>query len=115
VTDPANMWGSVLPWPATLGTDVRVRRVPGARVVTDDGHPVLYLGPKNKHLVVFEAAVIDPVRLDRVVAALKGTLGYRSMSIDMVNGATVSTSEQTPLLLRAGFERSFKGLVLSRG
>jgi ATP-dependent Lhr-like helicase len=41
-TDPANPYGALLPWTGSSGE--RPRRVPGATVVTVDGHLVAYLG-----------------------------------------------------------------------
>jgi ATP-dependent Lhr-like helicase len=51
--DPANPYGSILPWPET-GTGARPRRVPGAWVVLHRGALALYMEKGGRTLLTFE-------------------------------------------------------------
>ncbi|MDB5212735.1 MAG: putative ATP-dependent helicase lhr, partial [Myxococcaceae bacterium] len=55
-TDPANPWGSLLPWPRENGADAPARspqRVPGARVIMHDGRLLAWLGRGGTSMVTF--------------------------------------------------------------
>ncbi|HMV65630.1 MAG TPA: hypothetical protein PKA64_02175, partial [Myxococcota bacterium] len=52
--------------------------------------------------------------LARAVAALREALGYRSLSVDRVDGLPARDHPEVARLLAAGFQRDFKGLVLTR-
>ncbi len=50
--DPANPYGSILPWPETTGGG-RPRRVPGSWVVLHEGEPALYMEKGGRTLLTF--------------------------------------------------------------
>ena len=55
-TDPANPWGSLLPWPREGGDAAPTRspqRVPGARVIMHDGKLLAWLGRGGSSMVTF--------------------------------------------------------------
>jgi ATP-dependent Lhr-like helicase len=56
-TDPANPFGTLLPWPATSNENQPApRRVAGAWLIMVRGTPVLYAGKRCRKLVTFQAA-----------------------------------------------------------
>jgi ATP-dependent Lhr-like helicase len=66
--DPANPYGSLLPWPET-GAGARPRRVPGAWVVLDAGELALYMEKGGRTLLTF-APLASPVVARRALSAL---------------------------------------------
>ena len=60
-TDPANPWGSLLPWPREpreagadgAGPGRSAQRVPGARVIMHDGKLLAWLGRGNQSILTF--------------------------------------------------------------
>src|SRR6185312_9829904 len=48
--DPANAWGSALPWPALRDGDARPARRVGASVVLVDGALALWVEPRGKRI-----------------------------------------------------------------
>ncbi|MBT1162334.1 MULTISPECIES: DEAD/DEAH box helicase [Bifidobacterium] len=51
VTDPANLTGSAIPWPANTG---RPTRRAGTMITLCHGKPVLYATPRSHHLLAFD-------------------------------------------------------------
>jgi ATP-dependent Lhr-like helicase len=52
-TDPANPWGSLLPWPRLDGATTAAQRTPGARVIQNDGKLLAWLGRGGQSLATF--------------------------------------------------------------
>ena len=105
-TDPAQVWGSVLPWPTTEEQRPRLRRVAGAKVVTVDGVPVLYVAANGRKLVTLPAARQDGPELEVAVKALNRAV------IAEVDGEPAVQSPLLSRLLSAGFARDYRGLRL---
>jgi ATP-dependent Lhr-like helicase len=113
--DPANPWGSVLPWPETGGAQgSRPKRIPGAWLLLHQGQPVLYLGPKGRQLTTFPSGLAtDDVRAAAFAAlqdlprlARRGTL-----IIEKIDGGPVADSPYLAQLLDAGFVNDYRGVA----
>ena len=117
--DPANPWGTLLPWPVTTG-DARTaarsgpRRVAGASVVLVNGAPVLYLAKGGKRLLTFPAADEDD-NLTLALTVLPGavrTSTRRALTVETIDGQPARDSRRTEALLEAGFVLDYRGLTL---
>lgn len=114
-TDPANPYGSLLPWPSPTRCDQegggRPRRVDGADVVLVDGELVLFLERGGGTLLTFEQ---DATLLRRAAGALAEVAPgrYRTLVLRRLDGEAALTT-QSPVksaLLEAGFIANPKGL-----
>jgi ATP-dependent helicase Lhr and Lhr-like helicase len=109
--DPAQPWGSVLPWPKRAGA--RAARVAGAYVVLLGGAPALFVERGGRSLVPLR----DPepewmgVALAALVAHVR-TSGQKRLAVERFDGAPVGDSEIMPLLLEAGFVAGPRRAVL---
>ena len=113
--DPANAYGSALPWPArpdeTPGGH-RPGRKAGALVVLADGELVLYVERGGKTLLSWTS---DPALLDPAAAALadavrEGALGR--LTVERADGGGVYDSPLARALEQAGFRPTPRGLRL---
>ena len=113
--DPANAYGSALPWPArpdeTPGGH-RPGRKAGALVVLADGELVLYVERGGKTLLSWTS---DPALLDPAAAALAdavraGALGR--LTVERADGGGVYDSPLARALEKAGFRPTPRGLRL---
>ena len=118
-SDPANPWGSILPWPTTNGDPRHAarsgpRRVAGASVVLVDGAPVIYLSRGGKRLLTFPAA--DDVEvLSLALTVLPGAARAapgRAMTVESIDGEPARASTRTDALLGAGFVLDYRGLTI---
>ncbi len=115
VIDPANPWGSLLPWPETgnpKGT--RPRRVAGAWLLHHNGQPLLYLGPAGRHLLTFPTGLQrDEIRAAAFVALqeMPGRTRRGSLIIEKIDGAPAATSPYLANLLEAGFVNDYRGVA----
>jgi ATP-dependent helicase Lhr and Lhr-like helicase len=101
-TDPANPYGTLLPWPATTG---RPARAAGAYVVVEDGELKLYLERGGRSLLTFGQVDVGHV------VALIGTLKKIKVEVQRVDGIDVNASALATLLREAGFGSSPRGMV----
>ncbi|HEY8642318.1 MAG TPA: DEAD/DEAH box helicase [Candidatus Dormibacteraeota bacterium] len=101
-TDPANPYGTLLPWPATAG---RPARAAGAYVVVEDGELKLYLERGGRSLLTF--GQVDVGHVVALLAALKKI----KVEVQRVDGIDVHASALAPLLREAGFGSSPRGMV----
>jgi ATP-dependent Lhr-like helicase len=102
-TDPANAYGSVLPWP---GADGRMARAAGAYCVIDHGDLVLYLEKGGRSLLTHGEVSVEHLRALISTATPGGRI-----EIQRVDGAAVSESPLAPLLREAGFTSTHRGLI----
>lgn len=109
-TDPANAWGSILPWPDTTG---KPRRVAGSRIGTFGGLPVLWLSASGTSVATFPASD-DTTALSAVVGALARDQGYRTLSVGKVDGRPALEHPARSALIAAGFTSDHRGLLLTR-
>ncbi len=112
-TDPANPYGSVLPWPALPeGTSHRPGRKAGALVVIVDGALALYVERGGKSVLAYAAG--DAV-LAAAATALARTISAGrvvKLGVESVNGLFVIGTPAGRALQAAGFGVTPKGLKL---
>ncbi len=132
VTDPANPYGSVLPWPfvqpgavqddSSGGLGRLLSRSVGANVVLRNGELVAYFRRGNSHLQIF-LPTEEPERsnaardLSRFLALLaRDQMQNREggMLISTVNGQPAGLSFLAPFLKDAGFQAAPRGFNLRR-
>ncbi len=112
--DPANPYGSLLPWPATRA-GVMPRRVAGAWVVLVAGRPLLYLGSSGRQILSFPQEGGGALAL--ALAALCGLprRGRGRLLIREIDGERALTSPLRGALLAAGFEPDYDALAPTPG
>ncbi len=100
--DPAQPYGSVLPWPKRAGG--RASRVAGAQVVLLNGEPALFVERGGKTLVPLREPEDEWLRqaLAALVAHVKRGRGKR-LAVERFDSVPVTESELLPLLVEAGF------------
>jgi ATP-dependent Lhr-like helicase len=117
--DPANPYGTLLPWPTIARPagepDSKPRRVAGAWVILDRGNPLLYVGPGGRQLITFPALAYEGA-LAMAIGAL-GQLpraGRRApLVVETIDGVSVYESPLAAALTQAGFRRDYRGLALA--
>lgn len=108
-TDPAQPYGSTIPWPITMG---RPTRSAGAVVVLVNGEPVVWCDPKSYSLVAFDGAHASTTWATALVELVKNGR-RRSLEIRKIDGAEISRdNDLVPALQAAGFVESYRGWVL---
>ncbi|HVJ94769.1 MAG TPA: hypothetical protein VM580_33510, partial [Labilithrix sp.] len=108
-TDPANPWGSLLPWPDANGRTAQ--RAPGARVVLVAGRLIAWLSRGGHHVATFfaeqePAASHDAAALARCLhelATIPRFEGPRSTMIATVDGVPAPESPIAAVLAEHGF------------
>ena len=108
-TDPANAYGSVLPWPESEG---RMGRAAGAFCVLDAGELVLYLERGGRSLITRGEVTAAHLAALIAVATRAG-----KVELQKVDGAPVMESPLNALLRESGFSSTHRSLVAyaSRG
>ncbi|MDX6389512.1 MAG: ATP-dependent helicase Lhr and Lhr-like helicase [Streptosporangiaceae bacterium] len=115
--DPANPYGSALPWPdrpdETPGGH-RPGRKAGALAVLADGHLVLYVERGGRTLLSWTSvpAVLGPSAAALADAVRGGALGR--LTVERADGAAVHDSPLAQALESAGFRPTPRGLRLRR-
>ena len=114
--DPANPYGSILPWPTTGGPDeTRPRRVPGAWVILVEGNPVLYVGATGRQVQTFpDLSSEERGELQAALRALHRLprVGRRGLlTIEKVDGIPVRESCHYQLIRSCGFEQDYRGMT----
>jgi ATP-dependent Lhr-like helicase len=109
--DPAQPYGSVLPWPKRAGA--RAARVAGAHVVLLGGEPALYVERGGRSLLPLREPDPDWLRpaIDALVEWVRSDRGRR-LSVERFDGRPVVESEALSLLVEAGFLAGPKRAVL---
>jgi ATP-dependent Lhr-like helicase len=102
-TDPANAYGTVLPWPHSDG---RMARAAGAYCVIDDGRLVLYLERGGRSLLT--NGEVQPAHLQALIAT--ATAAGR-VELQKVDGLSVMESPLRTALREAGFSQTHRSLV----
>ncbi len=110
--DPAQPYGSVLPWPQRPGEGHRaVARVAGAHVVLVDGEPAAFLERGARSLRTLPAFE----RPGAAEAALRGLAGLvsdgrlRALQLHRIDGEDSASSPYGAALAAAGFRRTYRG------
>ncbi len=120
--DPANPYGSILPWPgATSGDEGRGRpsRVSGAKVVLAGGRLVGFVGRSLETCVTF-LPDDEPMHSQCAAALAEGLARVqrggerRAILLSSIDGAPAKGSPLAPALIAAGFQQVGDGFVLRR-
>jgi ATP-dependent Lhr-like helicase len=106
-TDPANAYGSLLPWPRSDG---RMGRTAGAYVVLDDGLLKVYLERGGRSLLTTGEVTPEHLRALIGMAVLAGRV-----EVQRVDGVPVMDSPLNAMLREAGFTSTHRGLVAYAG
>ncbi len=104
--DPANVYGSILPWPEEAGG--RCARRAGASVVLHGGRLIAFVERGGKTVLTFAD---DP---ELVVAGLREmglAAGSQRWTVETVDGQPVNGSPLRASLEQAGFVPGYKGLT----
>ncbi|WP_344097599.1 DEAD/DEAH box helicase [Nocardiopsis tropica] len=114
-TDPANPFGTDLPWPRGAEDSApasRPGRNPGAVVVVDSGRPTLYVGRGGRSVLTFGS---PPDLLERAARALAGVVregALGALTVERSDGTEVFGTPVDAALVSAGFHVTPKGLRL---
>lgn len=116
-TDPAQVYGAALSWPARPGQDIghRPGRKAGAILVQVDGEPILYLERGGRTLLTWPT---DSAPLDAAVDCLAAAISSGRLptaTITKVDGVDAFAAPIAPQLLAAGFRQTPRGLRLRTG
>jgi len=115
--DPANAFGSALPWPARPGEVPgahRPGRKAGALVVLSGGHLVLYVERGGKTLLSWtsDPEILVPAAAGLAEAVRGGALGR--LTVERADGTGVYDTPLAQALADAGFRPTPRGLRLRR-
>jgi ATP-dependent Lhr-like helicase len=115
-TDPANAYGSALPWPAIPDVAARPQRAAGARVILDQGRLLGFLSRTGQHLMTFLPD--EPDEYDASAATLAQALTAAAHTepvlLARIDGQAAQQSPFASVLERAGFVTTSKGLLCRR-
>ncbi len=104
-TDPANPYGSLIPWPECAG---RPRRAAGTFVVLRGGEPALYVEKNARRVLTFPAFdEKTPAALDELALRARGKI----LRIEQIDGESAPASKAAPAFRQAGFKGEFSALV----
>lgn len=111
--DPANPYGTLLPWPETSAeTSQRPRRVFGAWVLLHAGRPALYVHTGGRGILTFDIMQEPDISaaVARTLRELPGRI-RRSLRLSRIDGAPAAQSGYAAVLESVGFRRDFHDLV----
>jgi ATP-dependent helicase Lhr and Lhr-like helicase len=112
-TDPANPYGSSLPWPKPP-SGRRPARAPGAYVLMRDGAPVLYVERGGRGLL--RLVELGDEELAAALGALADAVAVGrlpKLAVEKLDGEPVIGSGREEALLDAGFSRGPRKLTLA--
>ncbi len=111
-SDPANPYGTLIPWPATGNDDAtRPRRATGCWVGLVHGRPALFVGPKGRQMATFPGDDHAILLALRRVHSLPRPSGKGRMTIESIDRHPVAESPFAETLIENGFERTYRGLA----
>jgi ATP-dependent helicase Lhr and Lhr-like helicase len=113
-TDPANPYGSALPWPAKEDVNVRPQRAAGARVVLSQGSLIGYLGRTGQQLLTFvpDTEPQQAAARETLARTLAGLAAPGSpVFLTKIDGCPASGSDLSDGLIQAGFIATSRGLL----
>jgi len=111
--DPANAWGSALPWPPLRDPAARPARRVGATAILVDGELALWLEPKAKRIAT--APLSDEaieLALSVGLPRVAQTARRRELLIESIDGIAAGESPYARGLLAAGARIDYRGLVV---
>jgi ATP-dependent helicase Lhr and Lhr-like helicase len=112
-TDPANPYGTSLPWPKPP-SGRRPARAPGAHVLMRDGAPVVYVERGGRGIVRLTQPS-DEELAEAIGALAEAVAAGRlpKLAIEKLDGEPIIGSGQEEVLLGAGFSRGPRKLTLA--
>ncbi|MBL0213032.1 MAG: DEAD/DEAH box helicase [Myxococcales bacterium] len=112
-TDPANAWGSALPWPELRDPNARPARRIGATAILVDGALAVWLEPKAKR---FTTAPLPDETIELALAVglrrIAAKARRRELAIEVIDGAPAAASPFARALFAAGAREDYRGLVI---
>jgi ATP-dependent Lhr-like helicase len=113
-SDPANPFGSLLPWPALFApSGPELRRAPGASVVLVDGTPSFYFDPSQRGAWSFRDANDDMLAIAAgALSVLAKRRRGRYLRLQQLDGEPARRASRASTLRAAGFEADHRALVL---
>ncbi len=113
VIDPANAWGSALPWPLLRDPTARPARRVGASVILVDGELSVWLEPKAKRIAT---APLSDETIELALAVglpvLAAKSRRRELLVETIDGVAATESAFARGLLAAGSRIDYRGLVV---
>jgi ATP-dependent Lhr-like helicase len=113
--DPANAWGSALPWPQLRDANAHPARRVGGTVVLVDGALALWVEPKGKRIATAASLPAEQIELAFSIAlpriAMKSR--RRELLVETVDGEAAGQSQWARGLLAAGARIDYRGLVVT--
>ena len=111
--DPANAWGSALPWPPLRDPDARPARRVGATAILIGGELAVWVEPRGGKVVTGRLpddaiAVALAVGLPRLAA----TARRRELLVETIDGVAASASPFAAGLVASGARLDYRGLVI---
>ena len=113
--DPAQPYGTLLPWPEIAEGAGSPRRSAGAWVGLVDGRVAWYLPASRRNLTLFTTG-LEERRLDAALRLLAGLprRGRKRLSLDRIDGVASLDSPHLERFLASGFERDYTSLVAAQ-
>lgn len=111
--DPANPFGSVIPWPRTAGKkSAKPQRTAGAFVFVENGFALGYINRAFDTLTTFRPTAFEPEQsTNKIADALAGFAQNRGpILLTSIDGFPAEKSELAPTFIEAGFQSSSSGL-----
>ena len=105
-TDPAQPYGSSLPWPSSGG---RPSRSAGAFLILLDGLPVVFVERGGRSLATFDGAVDAPATWVPALQSLVTSGRVRQLEIAKIDGQPATGTEFAEMLVEHGFAAGYKG------
>ncbi|MCA9683347.1 MAG: DEAD/DEAH box helicase, partial [Myxococcales bacterium] len=122
--DPANAWGSALPWPRKEEVRARPQRSAGARVFLEDGRLLAWLSRSERQLLSFidETHCPDPGQRERSSMALANALfellhttkASKVLLLEKIDDEFANEHPLANSMEKVGFRRTHDGLLLQR-
>ncbi|HEY5934540.1 MAG TPA: DEAD/DEAH box helicase [Kofleriaceae bacterium] len=111
--DPANAWGSALPWPQLRDAAARPARRVGATLILVDGELAVWLEPRAKRIATGQlpAETIElalAVGLPRIAAKAR----RRELLVESIDGTPAGDSPLARGLIAAGARLDYRGVVV---
>ncbi|NVB83940.1 MAG: DEAD/DEAH box helicase [Kofleriaceae bacterium] len=112
--DPANAWGSALPWPQLRDLDARPARRVGATAILVDGALAVWLEPKGRRISTAADLPVESIELALAVGLPKvaAKARRRELLVETIDGEAAATSTWSRGLLAAGARVDYRGLVV---
>lgn len=111
--DPANAWGSALPWPQLRDPAARPARRVGATAILVDGALAIWAEPRARRIAT-GALPAEAIELAITVGLprIAGRSRRREMLIEQIDGVPAPESPLARALIAAGARADYRGLVM---